>query len=105
MERCSGRGAPIQCGMHLFDAHQQRLGTVVLARDDYFVMRQELGICQLVAVPMVAVAGVVGSLVFLTLTPGEIELYCRPLERKERDTQDRQLHARLVPAQPLAKQP
>jgi hypothetical protein len=69
--------------MHVFDAHDQHLGQVVLVRRDHFVLRQDLGIRQLVAVPMVAVAGVVSHLVLLNLTPGEIELFCRPLLRRE----------------------
>ena len=79
----ASRPAPVRFGMHVYDAHDQRLGRVVLVRRDHFVMRQELGICQLVAVPMVAVAGVVSHLVLLNLTPGEIELFCRPLHRRE----------------------
>jgi hypothetical protein len=90
--------------MHVFDAHEQLLGTVVLARKDHFVMRQELGINQLVAVPMVGVAGVVGGIVFLSLTPGEIEIFCRTLERKERDSAGFRLLPRLVPPQSLAEQ-
>jgi hypothetical protein len=90
--------------MHVFDAHEQLLGTVVLARKDHFVMRQELGINQLVAVPDVAVAGVVGGLVFLNLTPGEIEIFCRTLERKERGALGFSLIPRLVPPQSLAEQ-
>lgn len=89
--------------MHVFDAHEQLLGTVVLARKDQFVMRQELGINQLVAVPMMAVAGVVGGIVFLSLTPGEIEIFCRTLERKERGASGFGLLPRLVPPQKLAE--
>jgi hypothetical protein len=90
--------------MHVFDAHDQMLGTVVLARKDHFVMRQELGINQLVDVPAVAVAGVVGGIVFLNLTPGEIEIFCRTLERKERGSSALNLMPRLVPPQRLAEQ-
>ncbi|MBV9281025.1 MAG: hypothetical protein JOZ41_13165 [Chloroflexi bacterium] len=104
MERRSRRNGPIQFGMHVYDAHEQLLGTVVLARKDHFVMRQELGINQLVAVPLVAVAGVVGGIVFLSLTPGEIEIFCRSLERKERGASGFQLLPRLVPPQSLAEQ-
>lgn len=104
MERRSSRLAPIRFGMHVFDAHDQLLGTVVLARKDHFVMRQELGINQLVAVPLVAVAGVVSGLVFLSLTPGEIEIFCRTLERRERDSAGIGLLPRLVPPQKLAEQ-
>lgn len=104
MQRPSSRRGPIQFGMHVFDAHEQMLGTVVLARKDYFVMRQELGINQLVHVPGVAVAGVVGGIVFLSLTPGEIEIFCRTLERKERGTSGFSLMPRLVPPQKLADQ-
>lgn len=104
MQRRSSRNGPIQFGMHVFDAHEQLLGTVVLARKDQFVMRQELGINQLVAVPAAAVAGVVGGLVFLNLTPGEIEIFCRTLERKERGANGLSLLPRLVPPQKLADQ-
>lgn len=101
--RRSSRSGPIHFGMHVFDAHEQLLGTVVLARKDHFVMRQELGINQLVQVPMMSVAGVVGGLVFLSLTPGEIELVCKTLERKERSA-GVNLLPRLVPPQRLAEQ-
>ena len=104
MQRRSPRRGPIQFGMHVFDAHEQLLGTVVLARKDHFVMRQELGINQLVAVPSVAIAGVVGGIVFLNLTPGEIEIFCRSLERKERGSSGFSLLPRLVPPQKLADQ-
>ena len=103
MERPSPRRGPIQFGMHVFDAHEQLLGTVVLARKDHFVMRQELGMNQLVFVPLVAVAGVVGGIVFLSLTPGEIEIFCRTLERKERGASGFRLIPRLVPPQKLAE--
>lgn len=105
MERRPSRRGPIQFGMHVFDAHEQLLGTVVLARKDHFVMRQELGINQLVAVPMVAIAGVVGGIVFLSLTPGEIEIFCKSLERKERGSAGFSLLPRLVPPQDLVEQP
>ena len=104
MQRRSARGGPIQFGMHVFDAHDQLLGTVVLARKDHFVMRQELGINQLVAVPVMAVAGVVGGIVFLSLTPGEIEIFCRTLERKERGEAVPNLLPRVVPPGKLAEQ-
>ncbi|GAC1326254.1 MAG: hypothetical protein NVSMB22_17010 [Chloroflexota bacterium] len=104
MERRSARLAPIKFGMHVYDAHEQLLGTVVLARKDHFVMRQELGLNQLVAVPTVAVGGVVGGIVFLSLTPGEIEIFCRTLERSERGTNGFRLLPRLVPPQTLAEQ-
>lgn len=104
MERRSSRVGPIQFGMHVFDAHEQLLGSVVLARKDHFVMRQELGIDQLVAIPTVAVAGVVGGIVFLSLTPGEIEIFCRTLERKERGSAGFSLSPRVVPPQRLADQ-
>lgn len=93
----------IKMGMHVFDAHDQLLGTVVLEREDHFVMRQALGMEQLVAVPVVAVAGVVGSLVFLTLTPGEIEIFCRTLERRERGAWMDGLIPRILPPQPLTE--
>jgi hypothetical protein len=89
--------------MHVFDSHEQLLGAVVLARKDHFVMRQELGINQLVMVPNVAVAGVVGGIVFLSLTPGEIEIFCRVLERKERGA-GVGIMPRLVPPQKLVEQ-
>lgn len=104
MQRRSSRLGPVQFGMHVFDAHEQMLGTVVLARKDHFVMRQELGINQLVMVPTVAISGVVGGIVFLTLTPGEIEIFCRTLERKERGAAGFGLMPRLVPPQTLAEQ-
>jgi hypothetical protein len=89
--------------MRIYDAHDQMLGTVVLTRPDHFVMRQELGMNQLVAVPTVAIAGVVGSFVFLTLTPGEIELYCRTLERREPEGNDRGLLPRTIAPLRLAE--
>jgi hypothetical protein len=104
VQRRSSRNGPIEFGMHVFDAHEQLLGTVVLARRDHFVMRQELGINQLVAVPSVAVAGVVGGIVFLSLTPGEIEIFCKTLERRERGTAGFDLLPRLVPPQKLVDQ-
>ena len=104
MERRLPRGGPVKFGMHVFDAHEQLLGTVVLVRKDHFVMRQELGINQLVAVPSVAVGGVVGGIVFLSLTPGEIEIFCKTLERKERGSSGFSLLPRLVPPQSLAEQ-
>jgi hypothetical protein len=90
--------------MNVYDAHEQLLGQVVLTRKDHFVMRQELGISQLVVVPLVAVAGVVGGIVFLSLTPGEIEIFCKTLERIERGSVGFQLSPRIVPPQRLAKQ-
>lgn len=90
--------------MHVFDAHEQLLGTVVHVRKDSFVMRQELGINQLVSVPLVNVAGVVGGIVFLSLTPGEIEIFCKTLERKERSASGFGLMPRLVPPQKLVEQ-
>ena len=102
MQRRSSRLGPIEFGMHVFDAHEQLLGTVVLARKDHFVMRQELGINQLVAVPMVAVAGLVGGIVFLSLTPGEIEIFCKTLDRRERGATGFNLIPRLVSPQTLA---
>lgn len=104
MERRSPRQGPVQFGMHVFDAHEQLLGTVVLGRKDHFVMRQELGMNQLVQVPAVAIAGVVGGIVFLSLTPGEIEIFCRTLERKERGSSGFSLLPRMVPPQKLAEQ-
>lgn len=104
MQRRSSRTGPIQFGMHVFDAHEQLLGTVVLAKRDHFVMRQELGINQLVAVPAVAIAGVVGGIVFLSLTPGEIEIFCKTLERRERGSAGFNLLPRLVPPQKLMEQ-
>ncbi|GAC1398873.1 MAG: hypothetical protein NVSMB52_12440 [Chloroflexota bacterium] len=104
MQRRTSPNGPIQFGMHVFDAHEQMLGTVVLVRKDHFVMRQELGINQLVIVPLVAVAGAVGGLVFLSLTPGEIEIFCKTLERKERGSVGFSLLPRLVPPQRLAEQ-
>jgi hypothetical protein len=89
--------------MNVYDAHDQLLGAVVLVRKDHFVMRQELGISQLVVVPQVAVAGVVGGIVFLSLTPGEIEIFCKTLERKERGSAGFSLIPRLVPPQKLAE--
>lgn len=103
MQRRSSRLGPVQFGMHVFDAHEQLLGTVVLVRKDHFVMRQELGINQLVMVPIVAIAGVVGGIVFLSLTPGEIEIFCRTLERKERGSAGFSLLPRLVPPQKLVE--
>lgn len=104
MERRSARLGTIKFGMHVYDAHEQLLGPVVLARKDHFVMRQELGINQLVVVPTVAVAGVVGGIVFLNLTPGEIELFCHPIERRERGNASHTLLPRVVPPQRLAEQ-
>jgi hypothetical protein len=104
VQRRSSRIGPIDFGMHVFDAHEQLLGTVVLARKDHFVMRQELGINQLVAVPAVAIAGVVGGIVFLSLTPGEIEIFCRTLDRRERGSAEFNLIPRLVSPQKLIEQ-
>lgn len=104
MQRRSTRVGPIEFGMHVFDAHEQLLGTVVLARKDHFVMRQELGINQLVTVPMVAVAGLVGGIVFLSLTPGEIEIFCKTLDRRECGAAGFNLIPRLVSPQKLAEQ-
>jgi hypothetical protein len=89
--------------MHVYDSHDQLLGQVVLTRRDHFVMRQELGISQLVVVPQVAVAGVVGGIVFLSLTPGEIEIFCKPLERAERESAASRLLPRIVPPQRLVE--
>lgn len=104
MQRRSPRLGPVHFGMHVFDAHEQLLGTVVLVRKDHFVMRQELGITQLVMVPMVATTGVVGGIVFLSLTPGEIEIFCKILERKDRGAPGVTLMPRLVPPQRLVEQ-
>jgi hypothetical protein len=87
-------------GMHVIDAHDQRLGTVILVRDDHFVMRQELGLNQLVAIPNVAISGVIGGMVFLNLTPGEIEIFGRTLERRERGSSDFKLSPRVVRLRP-----
>lgn len=105
MQRRPPRREPIQFGMHVFDAHEQLLGNVVLVRRDHFVMRQELGINQLVAIPRVGVRGVVGGIVFLNLTPGEIEIFGRSLERKERGASGFSLLPRLVPPQRRVEQP
>lgn len=104
MQRRSPRVGPIEFGMHVYDAHEQLLGSVVLGRKDHFVMRQELGINQLVAVPMVAVAGVVAGIVFLNLTPGEIEIFCKTLDRRERGSAGFNLIPRLVSPQRLPEQ-
>ena len=104
MQRRSSRIGPIEFGMHVFDAHEQLLGSVVLARKDHFVMRQELGINQLVAVPGVAIAGVVGGIVFLSLTPGEIEIFCKTLDRRERGSAGFNLIPRFVSPQKLLEQ-
>lgn len=74
----------LQFGMHVVDAHDQVFGTILLVRKDHFVIRQDLGHNQVLALPMVAISGVIGTMVFLTLTPGEIELYGKVLERRER---------------------
>jgi hypothetical protein len=95
---CPSRRAPVQFGMRLFDSHGQQLGMVVLVREEYFVMRQELAINQLVVVPMVAVAGVVAGLVLLTLTPGEIELFCRVLTRRRHSPRRELLPGSVQPA-------
>jgi hypothetical protein len=80
-----GKQAPfLQYGMHVVDAHDQVFGSILLVRRDHFVIRQELGMNQVVVLPSVAVSGVVGSMVFLTLTPGEIVKFGRVLERRER---------------------
>jgi hypothetical protein len=82
--------------MHVVDAHDQVLGRVLLVRRDHFVFRQELGMNQLVALPSVAISGVIGGMVFLNLTPGEIELYGRTLERRERNSNGFSLRARIA---------
>lgn len=86
----------IRFGMHVFDAHDQLLGTVVHVRESEFVMRQQLGIDQLVAIPRVAISGTVAGLLFLNLTPGEVELYGRPLERRDRTSPDWALFPRAL---------
>jgi hypothetical protein len=103
LERRSQRSWPIKFGMNVYDAHDQLLGAVVLTRKDHFVMRQELGISQLVMVPSVAVAGVVGGIVFLSLTPGEIEIFCKTLERKDRGAEGSRILPRIVPPQRLTE--
>lgn len=77
---------PIRRGMPVIDANDQVIGEVVLTRTQHFVMRQDLVCEQLVAVPALAVAGVLDDSVFLTLTPGQIELVCerREVEQRER---------------------
>jgi hypothetical protein len=88
--------SPLHYGMHVVDAHDQVLGRVLLVRKDHFVIRQELGINQLVALPSVAISGVIGGMVFLTLTPGEISLYGRVLERRERNSSGFSLISRIA---------
>ncbi|HZT97379.1 MAG TPA: hypothetical protein VFB34_11160 [Chloroflexota bacterium] len=91
-----GRVRPIHFGMHVVDANDQVMGTVVLVRDTDFVIRQELGINQLVALSMMAISGVVGGLVFLNVTCGEIELYGKTLERRERSSGGPALKSRVA---------
>lgn len=86
----------LQFGMHVVDAHDQVFGTVLLVRKDHFVIRQELGHNQVLALPTVAISGVVGTMVFLTLTPGEIELYGRVLERRERASTGFEVRTRVA---------
>lgn len=95
-ERRGRRAYPLQYGMHVIDAHDQMLGTVLLVRKGHFVIRQELGINQLVALPTVAVSGVIGSMVFLNLTPAEIDLYGKVLERRERTSNGTSLKPRVA---------
>jgi hypothetical protein len=80
------KGLHLQYGMHVVDAHDQVFGSILLVRRDHFVIRQELGMSQVVVLPTVAVSGIIGSMVFLTLTPAEIEMYGRVLERRERSS-------------------
>lgn len=89
-------GELIKFGMHVVDAHHQLVGTVVHVRESEFVMRQQLGMDQLVAIPNVAVAGAVAGLVLLTITPGEIELFGRPLERRDRNNPEWRLFPRVA---------
>ncbi|HEV3311771.1 MAG TPA: hypothetical protein VG815_14765 [Chloroflexota bacterium] len=70
--------------MHVVDKHDQIFGTVLLVRPDHFVIRQDLASNQLVALPWHSLAGVIGGMVFLTLTPGEVETVGKVLERRER---------------------
>lgn len=93
----------LQYGMHVIDAHDQVLGSVLLVRKDHFVFRQELGMNQLVALPTVAVSGVIGSMVFLSLTPGEIALYGKVLERRERSSSGFSLKPRMAARAALAE--
>ena len=87
---------PLTFGMRVIDAHDQVFGTVLLVRDDHFVIRQELGLNQLVSLPAFAISGVIGSMVFLNLTPGEVQLYGKVLERREKGSREFSLLPRLV---------
>jgi hypothetical protein len=86
----------LKYGMHVVDAHDQLIGTVLLVRKDSFILRQDVGINQVVSLPAVAVSGVIGSLVFLNLTPGEITLFGRVLQRRERAQTAAQVRPRVA---------
>jgi hypothetical protein len=47
---------------------------------------------------------VIGGIVFLSLTPGEIEIFCKTLDRRERGSAGFNLIPRLVSPQNLAEQ-
>ena len=96
IERRGVQTCPLTYGMHVIDAHEQILGTVLLVREDHFVIRQQLGINQTVALPWATVSGVVAGFVFLNLTPGEIPLYGKILERRDRSSGGFSLIPRLA---------
>lgn len=83
-ERRGGKLPPLRYGMHVIDGHDQVFGTVLLVRKDHFVVRQDLAMNQLILLPSVTISGVIGSMVFLNVTPGEILLVGKILERRER---------------------
>ena len=103
-ERSDGGRFPLQYGMHVVDAHEQILGTVLLVRKDNFVIRQELVTNQLVELPWFALAGVIGGLVFLNLTPGELEIVGKVLDRRERIAPEFETKRRIA-ARPLLVEP
>ena len=87
---------PLTFGMRVIDAHDQVFGTVLLDRVDHFVIRQELGMSQLVSLPAFAISGIIGSMLFLNLTPGEVQLYGKVLERREKGSREFNLLPRLA---------
>jgi len=103
-ERRVSQGSLLKYGMHVVDAHDQLIGTILLVRKDHFVFRQDVGLNQIVSLPMVSVSGVIGSLVFLNLTPGEIPMFGRIIERRERTQAVANLRPRVAML-PLGAEP
>jgi hypothetical protein len=86
----------LKYGMHVVDAHDQVIGTILQVRRHEFVLHQDVGISQTVALPFVAVSGIVASMVFLNLTPGEITYFGKVIERRERLAERTSLKPRIA---------